>query len=369
MLYKLLYSLTEYVSGFNLMRYITFRSAIAAITALLFSFILGPLIIKKLSAMQLTETIRTSGPTTHHVKAGTPSMGGIIILGATLTPMLLFGDLSNIYVQLILVAMVWMGLVGFLDDYLKTVKRKKEGLIARYKLAGQIALGIFIGLVLYLHPDFSDFGTKTTIPFFKNYVLDFHWWWLYIAFIVFVITATSNSVNLADGLDGLASGLMAIAILVFAAIAYISGRADFSQYLNIFYLPGAGELTVYCAALIGAILGFLWFNARPAEVFMGDTGSLAMGAALGALAVLLRKEFLLPFAAAVFIIESISVIIQVRYFQYTKKKYGEGRRVFKMAPLHHHFELKGWDENKIVIRFWILGILFAMLTLTTFKIR
>lgn len=369
MLYKLVYGLTEYVSGFNLMRYITFRSAMAAITALLFSFILGPRIIRKLSSMQVTETIRTSGPASHQVKAGTPSMGGIIILGATLLPMLLFGDLGNIYVQLILLAMLWMGMVGFLDDYLKSVRRKKEGLIARYKILGQVSLGIIIGAVMYLHPEFSEFGTRTTIPFFKNYILDFHWWWLYIPFVVFVITATSNSVNLADGLDGLAAGLMAIAVLVFAAIAYISGRSDFSQYLNIFYLPGAGELTVYCAALIGAILGFLWFNARPAEVFMGDTGSLAMGAALGALAVLLRKEFLLPFAAAMFILESVSVIIQVRYFQYTKKRYGEGRRVFRMAPLHHHFELKGWDENKIVIRFWILGILFAMLTLTTFKIR
>ncbi len=351
------------------MRYITFRSAIAAITALLLSFIFGPRIIRKLQSLQVTETIRTTGPVTHQAKAGTPSMGGIIILGATLVPMLLFGDLNNIYTLLVLLATVWMGFVGFLDDYLKSVKRRKEGLTAPYKLLGQILLGIVIGTVIYLNPQFADFRTQTTIPFFKNYVLDFHWWWLYIPFVVFVITATSNSVNLADGLDGLASGLMAIAVLVFAAIAYISGRADFSQYLNIFYLPGAGELTVYCAALIGAILGFLWFNARPAEVFMGDTGSLAMGAALGALAVLLKKEFLLPFAAAMFILESVSVIIQVRYYQFTKKKYGQGRRVFRMAPLHHHFELKGWDENKIVIRFWILGILFAMLTLTTFKIR
>jgi len=369
MLYKLIYSLTDYVSGFNLMRYITFRSAIAAITALLLSFIFGPRIIRKLQSLQVTETIRTTGPVTHQAKAGTPSMGGIIILGATLVPMLLFGDLNNIYTLLVLLATVWMGFVGFLDDYLKSVKRRKEGLTAPYKLLGQILLGIVIGTVIYLNPQFADFRTQTTIPFFKNYVLDFHWWWLYIPFVVFVITATSNSVNLADGLDGLASGLMAIAVLVFAAIAYISGRADFSQYLNIFYLPGAWELTVYCAALIGAILGFLWFNARPAEVFMGDTGSLAMGAALGALAVLLKKEFLLPFAAAMFILESVSVIIQVRYYQFTKKKYGQGRRVFRMAPLHHHFELKGWDENKIVIRFWILGILFAMLTLTTFKIR
>ncbi len=222
---------------------------------------------------------------------------------------------------------------------------------------------------MMLHPEFADVRTATTMPFVKDLMIDLRSGWIYIPFVIFVITATSNSVNLSDGLDGLATGLMAIAALVFAGIAYITGRVDFSQYLNIMYLPSAGELTVFCAALIGASLGFLWFNARPAEVFMGDTGSLALGAALGAVAVMLKKEFLLPFAGGVFILESLSVIIQVRYFKYTKNKYGEGRRIFRMTPIHHHFELKGWDENKIVIRFWIIGILFAFLTFTTFKIR
>jgi phospho-N-acetylmuramoyl-pentapeptide-transferase len=369
MLYHLLLPFQEYFSALNIFRYISFRSAAAAITALLFSFIIGPWIIRKLHSMQIGETIRTSGPKSHEAKAGTPTMGGLIILGALLLATLLFARLDNIYIQMMIVSIVWMGLVGFIDDYLKAVKKSKKGLIARYKLMGQVSLGLVLGIVMVLHPEFEDFRTVTTVPFMKDLIIDLKTWWIYIPFVIFVITATSNSVNLSDGLDGLASGLMAIAALVFAGIAYITGRADFSQYLNIIYLPSAGELTVFCAALIGATLGFLWFNARPAEVFMGDTGSLALGAALGAVAVMLKKEFLLPFAGGVFIIESISVIIQTRYFAYTKKKYGEGRRVFRMAPIHHHFELKGWDENKVVIRFWILGILFAFLTFTTFKIR
>ncbi len=369
MLYHLLVPLQEYFSALNVFRYITFRSASAAVTAVLFSFIVGPWIIKKLHSMQIGETIRTDGPQSHSAKAGTPTMGGLIIIGAILVPTLLFARLDNIYIQMMIVSVVWMGIVGFIDDYLKAVKKSKKGLIARYKLLGQISLGLVLGAVMVLHPEFAGFETSTTLPFFKDLVFDLKSAWIYIPFVIFVITATSNSVNLSDGLDGLASGLMAIAALVFAGIAYITGRADFSQYLNIIYLPSAGELTVFCAALIGASLGFLWYNARPAEVFMGDTGSLALGAALGAVAVMLKKEFLLPFAGGVFIIESISVIIQVRYFKYTKKKYGEGRRLFRMAPIHHHFELKGWDENKVVIRFWIIGILFAFLTLTTFKIR
>ncbi len=369
MLYHLLLPLQEYFSAFNVFRYISFRSATAAITAVLFSFIVGPWIIKKLHAMQIGETIRTDGPQTHAKKAGTPTMGGLIIIGAILVPTLLFGRLDNIYIQMMIVSVLWMGLVGFIDDYLKAVKKSKKGLIARYKLLGQISLGLVLGTVMIIHPEFEGVRTATTLPFFKDLVIDLRSVWVYILFVIFVITAMSNSVNLSDGLDGLASGLSAVAALVFAGIAYITGRADFSQYLNIIYLPSAGELTVFCAALIGASLGFLWFNARPAEVFMGDTGSLALGAALGAVAVMLKKEFLLPFAGGVFIIESLSVIIQVRYFKYTKKKYGEGRRFFRMAPIHHHFELKGWDENKVVIRFWILGILFALLTLSTFKIR
>jgi len=369
MLYHLLVPLQEYLSALNIFRYITFRSSAAALTAILFSFIIGPWIIRKLNRLHVGETIRIEGPSTHAPKAGTPTMGGLIILGAVLLPTLLFARLDNIYIQMLILATVWMGIIGFIDDYLKAVKKIKKGLVAKYKLAGQISLGLILGLVVYFHPEFNGVNTATTVPFFKQYLLDFKVWWIYIPFVIFVITATSNSVNLTDGLDGLAAGLMGIAALVFAGVAYITGRVDFSQYLNILYLPSAGELTVFCAALIGAVLGFLWFNARPADVFMGDTGSLALGAALGAVAVLLKKEFLLPFAGGVFILESVSVILQVRYFKYTRKKYGEGRRLFRMAPIHHHFELKGWDENKVVIRFWILGIFFALMTLATFKIR
>ena len=369
MLYHLLVPLRAYFSPLNLMRYITFRSAAAALTALLISFLLGPRIIRRLKRDHIGETIRSTGPASHVAKAGTPTMGGLIILGATLIPTLLFANLTNIYVQLLFLATIWMGAVGFLDDYLKTIKKKKKGLIARYKLLGQITLGLVLGLVVYFHPAFHEVRTLTTIPFFKKLTLDFKTWWLYLPFVIFVITATSNSVNLSDGLDGLAAGLMGIALTVFAIIAYISGRVDFSRYLNIFYLPGAGESTIFLAAMLGAVLGFLWYNAHPAEIFMGDTGSLALGAVLGTIAVLLKKEFLLPFAGGVFILESLSVIIQVRYFRYTRRKYGEGRRIFLMAPLHHHYELKGWPENKVVVRFWILGILFALLTLTTFKVR
>lgn len=369
MLYHLLLPLQEYFSALNVFRYISFRAASAAMTAVLFSFIVGPWVIKKLKLMQIGETIRVNGPSTHSAKAGTPTMGGIIIIGAILVPTLLFARLDNVYIQMMIVSVIWMGVVGFIDDYLKAVKKSKQGLIARYKLLGQISLGLALALVMLLNQEFEGVRTATTLPFFKDLVIDLKAWWIYIPFVVFVVTATSNSVNLSDGLDGLATGLMAIAALVFAGIAYITGRADFSQYLNIIYLPSAGELTVFCAALMGASMGFLWFNARPAEVFMGDTGSLALGAALGAVAVMLKKEFLLPFAAGVFIVESLSVIIQVRYFRYTKKKYGEGKRLLLMAPIHHHFELKGWDENKVVIRFWIIGIMFALLTLTTFKIR
>lgn len=362
MFYHLFYPLRDLVSGLNLFSYITFRAASAAILALLISFIIGPMIIKFLQRKQIGEEIRKDGPQSHLKKAGTPTMGGIIILIAILVPTLLFARLDNIYVLLIILATVWMGLVGFLDDYLKDVKKMPKGLVARYKLIGQVTLGLVIGSVLFFYPDFKDFRAMSTVPFFKDTEINFGYF--YIPMVVFVITATSNAVNLTDGLDGLAIGLVGITALAWVGISYITGRVDFSEYLNIRYLPGAGELTVYSAALIGASLGFLWFNSHPAQVFMGDTGALALGSAIGTLAILLKKELLLIIIGGVFIAETLSVIIQVAYFKKTR-----GKRIFRMAPLHHHFEQKGWHESKIVVRFWIIGILLVLLTLSTFKVR
>jgi len=282
-------------------------------------------------------------------------------------PTLLFADLSNTFIQIMLLAVIWMGGIGFLDDYLKVVKKVEKGLIGRYKLIGQITLGILISLWLYNAPEYENIRSVTSIPFLKNYELDLGIF--YPAMIIMVITGTSNAVNLTDGLDGLAAGLLAICFTVFSAIAYISGRVDFSDYLNIIYLPGAGELTVFTAAITGACIGYLWFNARPAEVFMGDTGSLSTGAALGTLAVLLKKELLLAIIGGVFVWEAVSVMLQVSYYRWTKIRTGTGQRIFKMAPIHHHYELKGWPESRIVIRFWIIGILLALFSLTTFKIR
>ncbi|MBN2008136.1 phospho-N-acetylmuramoyl-pentapeptide-transferase [candidate division KSB1 bacterium] len=362
MFYHLFELLTRYVSGFNVFSYITFRSAYAAIAALLISFFVGPRIIRLLQRRQIGESIRADGPQTHHKKAGTPTMGGIIVLIAVIVPTLLFARLNNIYTWLIILATTWMGAVGFLDDYLKNIKKKPKGLIGRYKIIGQISLGLIIGCILYFHPQFEVFRSVTTVPFLKNYEIDFGI--LYIPLVVFVITAMSNSVNLSDGMDGLAIGLVGISAIAWAAIAYVSGRVDFSNYLNIIYLPGCGELTVFTAALVGAALGFLWYNAYPAQVFMGDTGALALGSALGTLAVLLKKELLLPIIGGVFVAESLSVIIQVWYFKYTG-----GKRIFKMAPIHHHFEVSGTHEVKVVIRFWIIAVLLVLLSLSTFKIR
>ncbi|MBT4991566.1 MAG: phospho-N-acetylmuramoyl-pentapeptide-transferase [Candidatus Marinimicrobia bacterium] len=367
MLYQLLTSFKESVSFLNVFEYITFRSASAAITALLISFIVGPFIIRLLKKYQIGEEIRDSGPETHLKKKGTPTMGGLLILTSVIVPTLLFGDLSNVFIQIILVSTLWMGLFGFLDDYLKVVRKSKSGLIARYKMAGQILLGLLISFWIFNTPEFAEISSKSSVPFFKNFEIDFGLF--YPLVVILVITGTSNAVNLTDGLDGLAAGLLAISFSVFAAIAYISGRVDFSDYLNILYLPGAGELTVFASAMAGACLGYLWFNANPAEIFMGDTGSLASGAALGALAVLLKKELLLSIIGGVFVWEAVSVILQVGYFKWTKSKHSEGKRLFKMAPIHHHFELSGWPESKIVIRFWIIGLLLALFSLTTFKIR
>jgi phospho-N-acetylmuramoyl-pentapeptide-transferase len=362
MFYHLFYPLRDMVSGLNLFGYITFRSASAAVLALLISFIIGPASIRLLRRKQIGEEIRDDGPQSHLKKAGTPTMGGIIILIAIIVPTLLFARLDNVYVLSIILATVWMGLVGFLDDYLKVVKKMPKGLIGRYKLAGQISLGLVIGAILYFCPEFREYWSLSTVPFFKDLEISFGIF--YIPVVIFIIAATSNSVNLTDGLDGLAIGLVGITAIAWAGISYITGRVDFSDYLNIIYLPGAGELTVFSSALIGACLGFLWFNSHPAQVFMGDTGALALGSAIGTLAILLKKELLLPIIGGVFVAETLSVILQVVYF----KKTG-GKRLFKMAPLHHHFELKGWHESKVIVRFWIIGILLVLLTLGTFKVR
>ncbi len=372
MFYHIFYPLHDTISGMNLFRYITFRSAGAAITALLIGFFVGPYIIKFLRSRQIKEDIRSDGPKTHLVKAGTPTMGGLIILCAVIIPTLLWARLDNLYIGVILLATAWMGFVGFIDDYLKAIKRKKKGLVARYKLAGQILLGLIIGIIILSFPDafglnFSQHVTETTVPFFKNLLINLGI--LYVPMIVIVVTATSNGVNLTDGLDGLAIGIVGIIAAAFALICYVSGHIQFSDYLNIIYLDSCGELTVFCAALMGASLGFLWFNAHPAEIFMGDTGSLALGGALGTLAILIKKELLLIIIGGIFVLEALSVIIQTGYFKYTRKKFGEGRRVFKMAPMHHHFEQLGWHENKVVVRFWILQILLVLISLTTFKIR
>jgi phospho-N-acetylmuramoyl-pentapeptide-transferase len=362
MFYHLLYPLSDIVSGFNLFRYITFRAAYAVVTALVISIWLGPAIIAVLKRRQIGEKIRREGPKTHYAKEGTPTMGGLIVLLAVLLPTLLWADLTNRYIQLILVVTAGMGLIGFIDDYYKAVRKQAKGLVARKKLAGQLILGLALGVVLFTWPPSPEFSTTSTdVPFFKNLAL--YLGVLFIPFVLLVVAATSNAVNLTDGLDGLAIGLCGIAFVAFAGIAYVSGRSDFSRYLAISYLPGVGELTIYCAATLGACLGFLWFNAHPAEVFMGDTGALALGGALGTMAILTKKEILLLILGGVFAAEALSVILQVGYFKWT------GKRIFRMAPLHHHFELLGWPEPKVVVRFWIVGAICALLTLSTLKIR
>ena len=367
MLYHLFYPLKSYWSILNLFQYITFRSALAAIIALLISFLFGPKVIHMLKFHHIGEKIRSTGPQTHLQKQGTPTMGGVLILIAVLLPTLLLANLTSPYIQIIIFSATWMGLVGFLDDYLKVVKKFEKGLIARYKLFAQIFLSIGISVWIYNQGNWDGVYTVTSVPFLKNYNLDFGFF--YPLVILFVITGPSNAVNLTDGLDGLAAGLLAIAFTVFGAIAYITGRVDFSSYLNILYLPGAGELTIFTSAMAGACLGFLWFNSAPAQIFMGDIGSLSAGAALGTLAVLLKKELLLIIIGGVFVWEACSVLLQIGYFRWTKKKKGEGKRLFNMAPIHHHFELAGWAETKVVVRFWIIGILLALFSLTTFKIR
>jgi len=362
MLYHLLYPLTSEFSAFNIFRYITFRSAGAMVTAIFICLILGPLFLKLLNRFQVRERVRAEGPSGHKQKEGTPTMGGLIILSGIVIPTLLWGNLSNYLVLLVLGITIVLGLIGFMDDYLKVVLKKPEGLVGRAKLACQIAISLAFALGLLYWGPLDLYDGTTSIPFFKNFVINLGI--LYVLFIVLVITGSSNAVNLTDGLDGLAIGLCAICFAAFATLAYLSGRADYSNYLQIEYIPGAGELTVYCAAAMGAAAGFLWFNSYPAEVFMGDTGSLALGGAIGSIAVLLKKELLLVIVGGVFVMEALSVMLQVLSYKYRNKK-----RIFKMAPLHHHFELLGWAEPKVVIRFWILGALFALFTLATLKIR
>ncbi|WP_353266948.1 phospho-N-acetylmuramoyl-pentapeptide-transferase [Gemmatimonas sp.] len=380
MLYFLLQPLARDVRVLNLLNYITFRATAAFVTALLLCFVFGPLIIRRLQAMAVHQVVRAGTPDSHAGKGTTPTMGGIIILVATFIPVLLWARLENRYVLLAMAVTAWMGVIGFLDDYLKLKQKreglKNEGLVERYKLAGQVICGLGLGAYLLLDPISTLPGASTTLPFFK-YVLvvpAVAWAaWLYIPWVTFILTGVSNAVNLTDGLDGLSSGLVAIAVLTLGIFAYLIGRTDTSGHLLIFYMAGAGELTVFCAAIVGACLGFLWYNAHPAQVFMGDTGSLALGGAVGAIAILLKSEFLLLFVGAVFFAETMSVILQRTVFKYRRRRFGleyaQKNRVFLRAPLHHHFEMKGWPETQVVIRFWIIGILCAFLALSTLKLR
>ena len=360
--------------GFGLFQYITFRAAAAAITALLISFIFGPKIIRLMKKKQIGEQAKMELENIglHSGKAGTPTMGGLIVLISVLVPTLLWANILNMYVILIFITTFWLGVVGFTDDYLKVVKKYSKGLIGRYKIIGQVTIGLIVGGVIYFFPDtfsntFYHLKTITTIPFAKNFNFDFGYF--YIPVVIFIITATSNAVNLTDGLDGLAIGTVGIVALALGIITYVSGNAVFADYLNIMHLRGSDELAVFCSALVGAALGFLWYNSYPAQIFMGDTGSLALGGAIGVLCVLVKKEFLLPILGGIFFAESLSVIIQVSYFKYTKKRFGEGKRIFKIAPLHHHFEKSGWHESKIVLRFYIMAIMLAIIAMTTFKVR
>jgi len=368
MLYHLLPGLADVNTVFNVFVYITFRAAGAVVTSLLVAFLLGPVVIRRLELANVGQVVRAVGPDSHLQKAGTPTMGGVIIIGAAGFSTLLWADLTNAYTLVALVALVWMGAIGFLDDYLKVVQGKTRGLVARYKMVGQWTFGLALGAFLIWRPISPHPTTWTTVPFFSDYVAVFAAP-VFIAFTGAVVSGSSNAVNLTDGLDGLAAGLTAISAATLGVFAYIAGRTDTSSYLGFFYLPGAGELTIFAVALAGAAIGFLWFNAHPAEVFMGDTGALALGGALGVMAILLKAEFLLVIVGGVFVLETLSVAAQVLYFKYTRRRFGEGRRIFRMAPLHHHFEQLGWPESKVVVRFWILGVLFAMLAVSTLKIR
>ena len=377
--------------GSGIMRYISVRAILASITAIVLILCFGRPFIRLMQRKQLGEEIRNLGLEGQLAKKGTPTMGGVLILGAVLVSVLLFGDLTNMYIQLLLITLVWLGALGFTDDYIKVFRKNKEGMPGKYKILGQVILGLAVGITICVHED--TVSTLTTIPFIKDNEFDYAWLAagsgktkellqvvIYVLVIIFIITAMSNATNLTDGMDGLAAGITAIAGAALGVLAYLSGNVIYSDYLNIMYIPDSGEIVVYLSALIGALLGFLWYNSYPAQVFMGDTGSLALGGIIGVTAVLIRKVLLLPILCGIFFAESVSVIVQRLYFKYTKKKYGAGRRVFKMAPLHHHFQKEGVPalitrpaeaipEAKIVMRFWLISIILAILTIITLKIR
>ena len=395
-----------YFPGSQLFQYLSFRASAAIILSLLISTIYGKRIIRFLQRQQVGETVRELGLEGQQEKAGTPTMGGIIIILSTLIPVLLFAKIDNIYVILLIITTLWMGGIGFLDDYIKTFRKNKDGLKGRFKVIGQVGLGLIVGITMYSHSDITirektssrasqalteevetvydqeHKSTKTTIPFFKKNELDYakliSWihpslesyaWLVFIPVVIFIVTAVSNGANLTDGLDGLAAGTSAIAVLALAIFAWISGNIIFSDYLNVMNIPSSGEMTVFIAALAGALIGFLWYNTFPAQVFMGDTGSLTIGGIIAVIAIAVRKELLLPVLCGVFLIENLSVVMQVGWFKYTKKKTGEGARIFLMSPLHHHYQKLGINESKIVVRFWIIGILLAVITIVTLKIR
>lgn len=410
----MLYYLFKYLEeshqfpGASLFGFITFRAAVAIILSLMISTIFGKRIIRFLQKQQVGETIRDLGLEGQKEKAGTPTMGGLIIILSTLIPVVLLAKLDNIYIILLLITTLWMGVIGFIDDYIKKFKNDKEGLKGRFKVLGQIGLGIIVGTTLYFHDDVTikekisaniqvetaasqqstiqfypeTKSTKTTIPFVKsnefNYAdlitwihpgLEKYAWIVFVLVVIFIITAVSNGANLTDGIDGLAAGTSAIIVLTLGVFAWVSGNIIFSDYLNIMYIPRVEEITIYIAAFVGALIGFLWYNTFPAQVFMGDTGSLTIGGIIAVIAIAVRKEWLIPVLCGIFLAENLSVVLQVSYFKYTRKKYGEGRRIFKMSPLHHHYQKLGYHESKIVTRFWIVGILLAILTIVTLKIR
>ncbi|MFC6878108.1 phospho-N-acetylmuramoyl-pentapeptide-transferase [Flavobacterium myungsuense] len=408
----MLYYLFEYlyktlnVPGAGVFQYITFRSALAVILSLMISTIYGKKIINFLRNQQVGETVRELGLQGQTQKAGTPTMGGLIIIIATLIPVLLLTKLNNIYIILLIVTTLWMGTIGFIDDYIKIFKKDKQGLKGIFKVIGQVGLGLIVGSVLYLHPGVTvrkeklktiainqtenvisqspieEKSTATTIPFFKNNEFDYaelvswagegyeNWAWLvFIPIVIFIITAVSNGANLTDGIDGLAAGTSAISVVALGIFTFVSGNIIFSSYLNIMYIPNSGEMTVFIAAFAGALIGFLWYNSYPASVFMGDTGSLTIGGIIAVLAISVRKELLIPLLCGIFLVENLSVVLQVSYFKYTRKRFGEGRRIFLMSPLHHHYQVKGYHESKIVTRFWIVGIILAILSIVTLKLR